>query len=49
MGPPQAKEALKKAMSFWGGPCHSLSDRAFSGSDTLATAYILSAAISKNK
>jgi electron transfer flavoprotein beta subunit len=47
MGPMQAKEALKKAMSFGADRAILLSDRAFSGSDTLATAYILSVAIQK--
>jgi len=47
MGPPQAKEALKKAMSFGADRAVLLSDRAFGGSDSLATAYILSSAIQK--
>jgi electron transfer flavoprotein beta subunit len=47
MGPPQAKEALKKAMSFGADRAILLSDRAFAGSDTLATAYILTVAIQK--
>lgn len=47
MGPPQAKEALKKAMSFGADRAILLSDRAFAGSDSLATAYILSRAIEK--
>lgn len=47
MGPPQAKEALKKAMSFGADRAILLTDRVFSGSDTLATAYILSVAIEK--
>ncbi|MDA8227158.1 MAG: electron transfer flavoprotein subunit beta/FixA family protein, partial [Desulfitobacterium hafniense] len=47
MGPPQAKEALKKGMSFGADRAILLSDRAFAGSDSLATAYILSTAILK--
>jgi len=47
MGPPQAKEALKKAMSFGADRAILLSDRAFGGSDSLATAYILSSALRK--
>lgn len=47
MGPPQAKEALKKAMSFGADRAILLSDRAFGGSDSLATAYILSMALKK--
>ena len=47
MGPPQAKEALKKAMSFGADRAILLSDRAFAGSDSLATAYILTVAIQK--
>ncbi|KUO73271.1 MAG: electron transfer flavoprotein subunit beta [Desulfosporosinus sp. BRH_c37] len=47
MGPPQAKEALKKAMSYGADRAILLSDRAFGGSDSLATAYILSSALLK--
>ncbi|MDQ7094909.1 electron transfer flavoprotein subunit beta/FixA family protein [Desulfosporosinus sp. PR] len=47
MGPPQAKEALKKAMSFGADRAILLSDRSFGGSDSLATAYILSTALKK--
>jgi len=47
MGPPQAKEALRKAMSFGADRAILLSDRAFAGSDSLATAYILTVAIRK--
>jgi len=47
MGPPQAKEALKKAMSFGADRAILLSDRMFAGSDSLATAYILTVAIQK--
>ncbi|HEX21234.1 MAG TPA: electron transfer flavoprotein beta subunit/FixA family protein [Actinobacteria bacterium] len=45
MGPPQAKEALKEAISAGCDGGVLLTDRAFAGSDTLATSYILSAAI----
>ncbi len=45
MGPPQAMEALKKAMSYGADRAILLSDRAFGGSDSLATAYILSTAL----
>lgn len=47
MGPQQAKEALKKAMSFGADRAILLSDRSFGGSDSLATAYILSTALQK--
>jgi len=47
MGPMQAIEALQKAMSFGADRAILLSDRAFGGSDSLATAYILSTALKK--
>jgi len=47
MGPPQAKEALKKAISFGADRAILLSDRAFGGSDSLATAYVLSTVLKK--
>lgn len=47
MGPPQAKEAIRKAMSFGADRAILLSDRAFGGSDSLATAYIITQAILK--
>lgn len=47
MGPMQAIEALQKAMSFGADRAILLSDRAFGGSDSLATAYILSTALEK--
>lgn len=47
MGPMQALESLKKAMSFGADRAILLSDRAFGGSDSLATAYILSTALKK--
>lgn len=47
MGPPQAKEALKEALAMGADEAILLTDRAFAGSDTWATATILSAALSK--
>lgn len=47
MGPPQAKEALKKAISYGADEAILLSDKFFAGSDTLATSYILAQAIGK--
>ncbi|NLP43787.1 MAG: electron transfer flavoprotein subunit beta/FixA family protein, partial [Peptococcaceae bacterium] len=47
MGPDQAKEALRKAMSFGADRAILLSDRAFAGADSLATAYVLTRAIQK--
>ena len=47
MGPMQAREAIKKAMSFGADRAILLSDRHFGGSDSLATAYILSTALKK--
>ncbi len=45
MGPSQAEAALRKALSFGADDAILVSDRAFAGSDTLATSYALSAAI----
>ena len=47
MGPMQTREAIKKAMSFGADRAILLSDRHFGGSDSLATAYILSTALKK--
>jgi len=47
MGPPQAEEALKEAISVGADEAILLSDRAFAGADTLATAYTLAGAINK--
>ncbi len=47
MGPPQTEEALKEAISRGADEAILLSDRAFAGADTLATAYTLSRAINK--
>jgi len=45
MGPPQAEEALKEAISMGADDAVLLTDRAFAGSDTWATAYTLAKAI----
>jgi electron transfer flavoprotein beta subunit len=45
MGPPQAVEVLKEAVAMGCDEAILLSDRAFAGSDTWATAYTLSQAI----
>ncbi|MDI6736088.1 MAG: electron transfer flavoprotein subunit beta/FixA family protein [bacterium] len=47
MGPPQAEEALREAISLGVDEAILLTDRAFAGGDTLATAYTLSMAIKK--
>ncbi len=47
MGPPQAETALKEAISFGCDEAVLVSDRAFAGSDTLATAYTLARSIKK--
>jgi electron transfer flavoprotein beta subunit len=47
MGPPQAESALREVISMGVDDAALLSDRAFAGSDTWATAYTLSKAISK--
>ncbi len=47
MGPPQAEAALRDAVSMGADDAVLLSDRAFAGSDTLATSYTLSMAIRK--
>ncbi|SKA07725.1 electron transfer flavoprotein subunit beta/FixA family protein [Selenihalanaerobacter shriftii] len=47
MGPPQAETAIKRALSFGADKGILLSDRAFAGSDTLATSYIIAQAIKK--
>jgi len=47
MGPPQAKEALKECLAMGADTAILISDRAFGGSDTLATSYTLAAAIRK--
>ena len=45
MGPPQAAEALREAISLGADDARLVSDRAFAGADTLATAYALSCAV----
>lgn len=45
MGPPQAAATLRRAMSWGADRAILLTDRAFAGSDTLATSYILAEAI----
>ncbi len=45
MGPPQAETALREALAMGADEAVLLTDRAFAGSDTWATAYTLSKAI----
>ncbi len=47
MGPPQAETALREAISIGADEAVLLSDRAFAGSDTWATSYILAQAVRK--
>lgn len=47
MGPPQAREALVQCMAIGADRAVHLNDRAFAGSDTLATARALSLALQK--
>jgi electron transfer flavoprotein beta subunit len=47
MGPPQAEVALREAISLGADEAVLLSDKAFAGADTWATAYTLSKAITK--
>ena len=47
MGPPQVENALREALSLGADEVFLLSDRAFAGADTLATAYTLAAGIRK--
>ncbi len=47
MGPPQVKESLKEAIAMGADDAVLLSDRAFAGSDTLATSYTLAEGIRK--
>ncbi|NQT71956.1 MAG: electron transfer flavoprotein subunit beta/FixA family protein [Chloroflexi bacterium] len=47
MGPPQADIALKECIEVGADEGILVSDRAFAGSDTLATSYVLSKAIEK--
>lgn len=45
MGPFQAEEALRDCLAVGADNAYLVSDRAFAGSDTLATSYVLSGAI----
>src|ERR1035437_7219158 len=47
MGPPQAEKALREAIELGADEGILLSDRAFAGSDTWATAYTLACALKK--
>jgi electron transfer flavoprotein beta subunit len=47
MGPPQAEEMLREAISLGADEALLLSDSAFAGADTWATAYTLATAINK--
>jgi len=47
MGPPQAEEVLREAISTGADQAILLSDSAFAGSDTLATSYTLARTINK--
>lgn len=47
MGPNQAKSALKECLAVGADKAYLVTDRAFGGSDTLATSYILTSAIQK--
>lgn len=49
MGPPQAESVLREAFAMGADQAVLVSDRAFAGSDTLATSYVLSMAIKKIK
>ncbi len=47
MGPPQANQVLREALSLGADQAFLLSDRRFAGADTLATSYTLAKAIEK--
>jgi electron transfer flavoprotein beta subunit len=47
MGPPQAEDALREAISLGADDAILLSDRAFAGSDTWCTSYALAMALTK--
>jgi electron transfer flavoprotein beta subunit len=47
MGPPQAAEALRETIALGADDALLISDKAFAGADTLATAYTLACAIRK--
>ena len=45
MGPPQAEEALRKCLALGADDAILITDKVFSGADTLATSYVLAAAL----
>jgi len=47
MGPPQAKDALREALSMGADEAILITDRAFAGSDTLATSKALAGVLKK--
>jgi electron transfer flavoprotein beta subunit len=47
MGPPRASDILREALYTGADAAYLVSDRKFAGADTLATSYVLSAAIRK--
>ncbi|MCL6610315.1 MAG: electron transfer flavoprotein subunit beta/FixA family protein [Peptococcaceae bacterium] len=47
MAPPAAEENLREALAMGADEAYLLSDRAFAGSDTLATSMVLAAAVKK--
>jgi electron transfer flavoprotein beta subunit len=47
MGPPQAEKALRETLAMGADEAFLITDRAFGGSDTLATSTIIAAAIKK--
>lgn len=47
MGPPQVEDSLREALSLGADRAILLSDRAFAGADSLATAYTLSRGVAK--
>lgn len=47
MGPPKASEILRECLYMGADQAYLISDRKFAGADTLATSYVLAAAIKK--
>ena len=45
MGPPPAEEALRKCLSFGADHAILITDKVFSGADTLATSFVLASAL----
>jgi len=45
MGPPQAEDALRKCLSFGADDAILITDKVFSGADTLATSFVLASAL----